>query len=248
MNQEQKKRLKALEGRWCDQKLLDELYGIHLPDEALIGRFRSWAARFRQNKTVAKRNHAYDRHALEGYFQFNKLLPLKWAAARLGMEQESFENLLNVLGEQSLIMRDVTDQTVHEIVVRDIHKFFPALSYKVFSDHNDFCRNLHKAVREESLGLEIKPVRCVASGAFGEDPPDYAYDFDCISSEPVGLRRQVWLDFGKPVNLKPDVCSEKLFLDEYEILSPFLLAGQEVEAVQQQATANHKSAPLLCNR
>jgi len=234
MNQEQKKRLKTLEDRWCDQKLLAELYGIHLPDEALIGRFRSWAARFRRNRTVAKKNHTYDRHALEGYFQFNKLLPVKWAAARLGMEQDSFDDLLNILGEQSLIVRDVTEQTVHEIFVRDMHKFFTALSYTVFSDHNDFCRNLHKAVQKD-LGLRVKPVRCVASAAFGDDPPDYGYDFDCISSEPLGLRHQVWLDFGKPVNLKPDVCSEKLFLEEYETLSQFMLAGQEIEAVREQA-------------
>jgi len=231
MNQEQIKKLKVLQTQWIDPKLLTDLYGIRLPDESLLGMFRAWAGRFRRMKVVEQNNHLYDRHALERCFQFHRLLPVKWGAARLGMERDSFVELLEILDQRSLIIRNVgnfTDQLIEESLIRDMSKLFPGLPNTVFGDHSDYCRNLHQAIHND-FGISVRPLRCVTSETLGDDPPDYAYEFDVITSEPIGTRYQVWLDLGKPICLKADACSLRLFAAEQEILSPFLMAGQAPE-------------------
>ncbi len=244
MNQKQIKRLKALQTQWIDAELLADLYGIRLPDEALLGMFRAWAGRFKRMKVVEQKNQHYDRHALERCFQFHRLLPVRWAAARLGMERDSFEELLETLEQRSLIIRNIrnfTDQLVEESQVRDLIRLFPGLSDTGFSDHNDYCRNLHQAVQND-LGLSVRPIRCVTSETLGEDPPDYAYESDVITSEPIGVRYQVWLDLGKPICLKADACSLRLFAAGQTILSPFLMAGQAPEIPAHAMRLNDKGA------
>jgi hypothetical protein len=68
-------------------------------------------------------------------------------------------------------------------------------------------------------------LRSAAARYTGQN--DFASDFDCITFEPIGLRHQVWLDFGKPINLSPDVCGIHTYARHSRLLRPFLMAGEE---------------------
>lgn len=127
--------------------LLDEFYGIRLPDEALLGYFRSWANQRLSKERVIEQNQFFNRYALELFFLFNKLIPIKWAAARLGMTKESFKSLLKMLEEKVLIIsraRNFTDQLIEEVTIRNMPNLFPELSGTVFEDNNSYCEEFHK--------------------------------------------------------------------------------------------------------
>jgi len=40
-----------------------------------------------------------------------------------------------------------------------------------------------------------------------DELPDYAYEFDALTSEPMSIKYQLWIVLGKPVILKSDACS-----------------------------------------
>lgn len=226
MNPEHSRRFTALQTEWCDFQLLRELYGIELPDEQLFGRFRAWGRRLRRKKEVEK-GQLVNRHALETYFQFDGTLPIKWAAVRLGMDADSFNQVLDALedrGDIILNRADYSPQIIDEKLVREIYRLFPTLSGTVFGDHTIYCGDLHDAIRED-LKIEVRGLRCVTAQLLNED--DFAHDFDAITLEPVGLRYQVWLEVGKPINLRPDACSWKFYAKNRAALERHVLAGAE---------------------
>lgn len=228
MNKDQKRRLEELKEPWCSAAFIEELYGLNLQqDKAVLGRFRAWSERFWREDVVKQSGGSYHRHALETFLQISELLPRKWAAVELGMDQDSFDKTLAGLARKSLLPPGVVDDPlVAKGLVRDIHRLFPALARTAFTTHSAYCARLHVAI-EKDLGVNVTPLHCVTSEALAEDPLEYASDFDAITLEPVGTKYQVWLDFKKPINLKPDCCSLKFFAAEEDTLSPYVMRGDE---------------------
>lgn len=229
-------RLALLREPLWSPRLIEDVYGLRLPDEQLLGRVRSWAARLRKPRPV-EREGRIDRVLLENYFQWSRTLPNKWAAARLGMSQRSFEEVLARMEECGVFLRNTFDfsaQTVEESLIRDVRSYFPELQSRLFSDHDAWARAVHQAV-ESALGVAVEPIFCVTSCALGEDPPDYAHEFDIITGDPVGLRYTVWLDLGKPINLRPDVCATLTYAQHKAVMAPYLFPEAPPDLPQELA-------------
>ncbi len=230
MNDEQRKRLDALRQDFCSDELADALYGIgDPPADDLMGRFRVWCG---QMGVIGQQPGKIARAWLETFFQRSKLLPRRWAAARLGMTERSFRDATRALIRASLLTEGEVEPlsgAVSEAIVRGFRDFFPRLARKSFADHDSACRHIHEAIRMDH-GIDVEPLLCVTSVALGEDPPLLANEFDAITGDPVSLRYQVWLDLGKPMNLRPDCCSLKLYWAERDILEPLLFTkGERIE-------------------
>jgi hypothetical protein len=222
---EQQERLEALKRPWCSLGLVRALYGLDLEvDEALLGAFRSWALG-RRRPLEALRPGEVHRHHLETFLQVEKLLPMKLAAARLGMDADSLAEVEEALRPRGFYLTSpLSQQLAMEARLRGVTRYLPAVSAQIYSDHDDFCSSLHETLAKE-LDLHVKALRCVTSVAWGEQPPQYAYEFDAITIEPVGIRYQVWLDFKKPMHLKPDCCALKTYRENEELLRGHVLSG-----------------------
>lgn len=214
---------------WVTSEVIDLLFGIRQEDELLWGSFRAWATRLRRSREVL-RPGMVNRHAFESYLQHAQLLSVRQAGARLGMSESSFVDLLTALEERGLSSMSIghSPQVVSEGLVRGVHDLFPALHHRIFSNHDDYCTRLHAEIKQ-TLSLDIEAVFCETSVALGKEPPDHAHDYDCLTGAPIGLRYQVWLDFKKPINLRPDVCSLKLYAEQEDLLRDRVMSGSVPE-------------------
>lgn len=233
MNETQRRRFAELQERFSSYQLIDELYGLGaIPAEDVMGRYRAWWRRLRG--VVGEREDRIDRFWLETFFQRNKLLPRKWAAARLGMSERSFEEVLDRLDLDGVVSRTEVEPLsflINEPRISLFHELFEATRMRLFSSHDDRCRQIHRAIRDV-YGIELEVLHDVTSQALGEDPPKIAYEFDAITGDPVSMAYEVWLDLGKPMNLRPDCCSLKLYVAEREELRPVAFSG--VEPLEQR--------------
>ena len=221
-------RLNALTIERCGYDLIGSLYGIQRnQNDQLFARYWAWARRLGLEHPTD--DATISRHSFEMYLQSNRMVPLRIAGVRLGMDVESLTCVLEQLSAKTLIS-DPTQQTYKDVVdehfLRDFYANFNDLRLRLFSDHNSYCRALHEAIRQE-LGCVVVPLHCVTSAALGETPPDYAHDFDCISDAPIGLRYQAWLDTKKPMSLRPDACGLLLYVQQEALLKPHLMHGDE---------------------
>jgi hypothetical protein len=153
-----------------------------------------------------------DRVLLEIFLQRQRMLPLKWMGARLGMNEQSAREILRALqaGVLPIVYEYFDKQLVLESFKDDLLQSLKSLRFRTFGSHSDFCRRLHEAVAQE-LGVAVQALMCHTSQELGEGNVLYAHDFDCITFEPLSVKHSAWLNFGKPLSLPPDRCS-KLFL------------------------------------
>jgi hypothetical protein len=219
---EVKTAIRRLESVAVDDAILEGLYGIRLPEGKTEAMWRAW----RRGPIIEESTGKVRRAALEWFFQDESVLPLKWAAARIGTTSEGLTKLLQRLTQKGILVREVQPSPllVEEKAIRDFARYFTSLKDRLFYDHSDFCRSVRAAAKSD-LGLERLPRLASASAvALGEK--DFAYEFDCITYEPIGLRHQVWLDFGKPMNLRPDVCGIHTYAAHRRALDPYLMGGE----------------------
>jgi len=222
--------------KWVPFDVIKQLYNIDLAIDKNLKNFLEWSLENRKSREIIKptRNEV-NRHALETFLQRSELLPIKIAAAHLGMTNNSFIELLDVIKDGGLISlktEHYSPQVVSESFIRTLPSLLPNLKHKVFGDHDNYCKNLHLAIKK-NLGLKVEGLYCITSQSLGEKPADYAYEFDCITGDPVGLRYSVWLDFKKPLYLRPDVCSQKFYLENKKILKRYLFLGKEPEIAKE---------------
>ena len=227
MDDNQRRCLAEIRGRQCSRKYALDYYGLDLSDQALSREFNGWVQGFRRVDGLT--GDKVDRYALESFLQHSRMMPLKLAAAHLGMDLATFRKVLAFLRGDFLIPpypEASNEQLIAEDTVKNIHKCFPELAFTIFGSHSGFCRSVHKQLTER-FGVIIKPLLCVTSEAIGGEEPDLAIMFDYITLEPMGVRYQVALNFGKPMNLYPDSCSMKFYFEEERLFSKVLLGGVE---------------------
>lgn len=210
--------------------VLDLLYGIQKEDELLWGGYVAWSVRNkRQRLPIDSEN--INRYAFETFLQQMQLLPKSIAAAHIGMSESSFEKLITAIEDRNgpfLNNEKFSDQVVPVSLIRSLREYIPALRHRIFGDHNGYCRFLHDAIKGD-FNLEVEPLFCITSKTLAEKPSDYAYEFDCFTGDPIGIRYQVSLDFRKPMYLKPDACSLKYFVENEDVLKHFLLLSRKPE-------------------
>ncbi len=220
-------RIEQLSSEFSPAHIFMELYGVTFPDQKLLGSMRAWVQKLRRNKTPESPDGKINRYVFENYLQQRNLLPIKIAAFQLGMETDSFKDVIGALeyqGQAEAGFSAVSDQLIDEAVVRRFIQFFKGTAHAVFSDHTSLCNALHSSIRDE-LGINVRQVYCGTAQELGES--DFAHEVDAITSEPIGIRFQVWLDFGKPRNLRPDACSMSFYSENRDLLSRYLLFGRE---------------------
>lgn len=172
------------------------------------------------------------RYELEGFMQRKKVGPKKWIAARLGMKVESLDDLLSHLKdigmrrERYVAYADLIDESLCEELASNLQ----GLRFVTFSDHNAFCQRLHAAL-DKVLGIKVQPLFCTTADRL-QDQQQYASHFDCIMLAPVSGKHQMWLDFGKPLNLGPDRCSKLFYAENRDVLRPYCAGTQEPDDLE----------------
>jgi hypothetical protein len=225
VNARERWRLANLQGPCVDVDFLQETHGVAWPpDEQFERDFRAWFATISRPTTCGEgKAHRY---AFEMFLQSQRLLTRAYAAARLGMQPESLDQLLPALPRLGLSKRyavycGIIDESLGEDVVRSL----PGLRFRTFGTHDSYCELLHDAL-QSALGLEIKPLFCATADQLGEQRT-YASIWDNITLLPLSVKHSVWLDFKKPLALAPDRCSKLFFAQHYDELLPHLAGRDE---------------------
>ena len=227
MESKERYRIEQLSSAFSSAHIFTELYGVTFPDQKLIGSIRAWIQRVRRNMEIESADGKINRYVFENYLQQRNMLPIKFAAFQLGMEIDSFKEVIGALayqGQAEAGFSAVSDQLVDEAVIRRFTQFFKGTVNTIFSDQTSKCSALHSSIKDE-LEINVKPIYCETAQKLGE--PDFAYQADVITLKPIGIRFQVWLDFGKPKNLRPDACSMNFYSENKNLLSKYLLFGRE---------------------
>ncbi len=229
-DEDMQSRMAALLTTFLPWPFVETYYGLRAGDPVLK-RVERWVTTLRSPREFL-RAEGIDRRLLEYFLQTYQVVPRRWAAAELGMTVESFDTTLKLLDAQGPYLpvgQDASASLVARSFVSQFHSFFPSIANRVFSDHSSKCQHVHDAIMNE-LKFAVEPLWCETSRRVdSSDDRDYAHDFDCLSFEPMGLRHQVWLDFKKPMNLRPDACSELTFVAFETTLRPYLFDGREPE-------------------
>lgn len=222
--------LAMLQRHYWPPDFIQHYYGLDFEgDEGLKNEFGRWMKSLKTNVVPIFKEDTIHRCAIETFMQQRKVKPFRHAALSLGMDESSLRCIWKALQERGDIIdniRDFSEDIFYESWLTMFHDFFAVLCGVVFSNQSRFCAALHKAVEKE-LGIQVNPQYCVTSKKLGENPPDFSHEPDSISLEPIGLRYQIWLDFHKPLNLKPDSCSSLLYFKELETLKDFVFPGSE---------------------
>ncbi|MDR3638887.1 MAG: hypothetical protein P4L84_34095 [Isosphaeraceae bacterium] len=232
MSPDERRRLHSLQQPRCSLEFVRELYGLDLPkDDALWRDFRFWLGR--RGKLDGAADDDVNRHQFELFLQSKELVPKRWAALRVGMTEDSLDRVFARLQSDGLSLRyHASPHVVGRRLERDLIDLFNEFRFRTFVDHNDFCSRLHEAF-VASFDIEIEPVFCATALELGRKPPDYAHDVDAITLLPVSLRYQFWLDFRKPLSLRPECCSKLFYFDNADELRPFLAGGRDVDIPEE---------------
>jgi hypothetical protein len=210
-----------------------DYYGLDwpLPDDVLPD-YEKW---LRQRNRPYNCGHGWaSRYELENFLQQKAILPKKWMAASLGTDVSSLEQLLGRLDDigmrrqRYVVYDDLIDESLPEHIITNL----PGLKFRTFSDHNSFCERLHAELKEV-VEIEVQPLFCATSDRIGDDPRQFASDFDCITLAPLSGKHQVWLDFRKPLNLAPDRCSKLLYAENRDELHDFCAGTQEPDDLER---------------
>ena len=234
MTEQERQRFDMLhEGPCVTVAYVYEYYGLPWPlSSDARGDYAAWTSRLARPAQCPEGR--LSRYELEGFMQQNRLLPKKWMAARLGMDEDSLDELLTRLAHLGMRPRRyvVYDHLIADSLAQDIALHMPGLQYRAFSDHNSFCARLHAELQNE-LGLAVQPLFCATAVLMGDCPTQYASHFDCITLAPVSGKHQVWLDFRKPLTLPPDRCSKLFYSEHRDTLRPFCAGTQEPDDLDQ---------------
>ena len=151
MPQEIQHRFDMLQGRFIDAQYLTDYYGLDgLADNATL---LADMARHRETlrNPPSPRDGMTDRYVLEAFLQTRRLLPIKWAAARLGMKQPMLVSILDRRLELPTPLRkEYLDYgcLVEEGLSEDLLRALPQMRFRTFYDHESFCDHLHAALTE----------------------------------------------------------------------------------------------------
>ena len=228
MNQQEQVRFDMLRNGPCvTVAYLQDYYEIRYPlRDDLHVEFTAWGNTLKRRQLCG--DQRISRYELETFIQQQGVIPNKWMAARLGMKLNSFEQLMERI--QLLNMRRTRYQVFEELVAEtfseDIVTLLPGMRFRVFSDQNNFCERLH-AELEKSLKLKVEPLFCATSVQFQDYPQQYARHFDCITTQPVSGKHQMWLNFRKPLSLSPDRCSKLFYAENRELMQEYRAGIQE---------------------
>lgn len=163
---------------------------------------------------------------LEEYLKWQGLIQIDAAAAKLGMETNSFKTVLREYIEKYTAKTYFTDDLVYKDVVQDITKYL-FININIFKTHSEYCKKIHDKLKEN--GLKVTPLYCATSVILGESETLLSSNIDDFTGEPVSEEYSLWLDFKKPITLKPYTCSVKTYALYRGILKQYLMGDEPRE-------------------
>ena len=211
---------------------VERWYGCDLDtdEQQLLAQYGFWAGRY-EGKVPSVLNlegKEIHRNLFELFLQDRELFPVRMAALRWGTDIESFESILNAACESKFISERERVGSFRGVYSRsfisDFHHRLPNFPRMIFASYSSYVRRLQCEIKTE-LGVPPKPMNCRTSEVLKQDPPELGYAFDCITSEPIGLGHQIWLDTGKPIQLPLDSCSWLTMAKFYESLNDVALGN-----------------------
>ncbi len=226
MTPEERARVEALQRDWITPEEAKDIVGVNPWDPSLEGMLLAYGQTLRNSPSPFKEGYV-SRFMLEGYLQDHRFITERAASVRLGMTLESFLKVISALEERGLVppSRGCPAGTVSLDVVENIHQRLPGPHKKqLFISASDYCAKLHIKIKNQ-LSIEVEPVFCTTSQALKETPLVYAYDYCRISGQPTGLPNRVYMNFGKPLRLAPDICSRLFFFKHQEELNALVLGS-----------------------
>jgi len=204
-----------------------EWYGVDLWGEAeeLAMYLDTWAVHHMDLKDVQTSSQV-NRIAFERYLQAYHLMPLTFAADQLAVAREDFHTLLDEMVREKLLMADAKweQSFCGTNLPEELPNHLPSFPKRVYPDVPSRIRAFHDAVNKD-LGFDLAIVETETLDGGVKKP---GHTRDILTSSPVALGDSVWLNLGKPVSLRPDVCSKRTYLDFRDQLSE-LLMGPEPE-------------------
>jgi len=221
MTPEESGRLDALQREWITGQEAETLLGVNPFDPSFEGMLIAYGRGGRmpfQGETVS-------RYALESFLLEQRLIPLRSAGARLGMTEDSLANVVSGLEDRGIIPpgRRELHHTIGLDLIETLHRRLPGTRARTFSSQSDYCAKLHTEL--SSMGITIEPLYCATSSLLREQPVKLAHDYCCVSRQPTSLSNRVYMNFGKPLRLPPDVCSRLFFFQHQDELNKFLLGS-----------------------
>lgn len=186
-----------------------------------------WA---RRANAIFRKGHDHSRWVFESYCQSFGLVPRLQASARLGMTTKSFDRTVAWAAGIGVSPHLVTTSggLFSEGFVASIHEQFPKLRTTIFSDQTQYSRLIHQALRDE--GVEIEEAQDPTASKICARDIDLSYYVDIVTLEPIGIRFNVWLTFGKPMSLEPDQISALTYARNEDALKPYLAPYARVDS------------------
>lgn len=218
--------------RWSFDQI-KEWFEIDLLQEpkSILAQYRIWAERDRNSSAIMRdlERNLISRNGFEIFLQHRELVGIRSAAVQWGMTTDSFLRVLQAAKGQYVSEGEANGEfpgVYRASLVSDIHKRFPKLERMIFSTYSGFVRRLHEQIREV-LNISVEPLHCLTSKAIRDTTPDFAHDFDSITSEPMGLGFQLWLNTDKSVQLRPDSCSWATYFRFEDLLKNEILGRRD---------------------
>jgi hypothetical protein len=238
MKPEHEQRLAQLREEYVSFQFIGQYYGISLIEPKpnvmpeILEDCCNWAVRHNLQPLGGPDTWFFSRLVWERYLQAHDAKTYRWAAAQIGMTEDSLCKVLKKLPPTGLQNHSTRCGLIVGDLKKDLLDFLPGMKHKFFRDYSVFCQKLHMCV-EESLGVHVEPLYCATSVAIKEEPLRFAHDFDCITLMPLGLTHQVWLKLGKPLSLPPDRCSKLFYVRNSEQLRPLLITSREPDDLEK---------------
>lgn len=211
-----------------------EWFGVDLDtaNQSLLAQFRIFAEGWNRwnYETISLKDKWIDRFAFETFLQYRHLVPVRFAAASVALDVDSFLRVLRKAESENYISKPESEGefpggVYRKELISDLHTRFPDLRSKTFSSYGNKIDRLHAAFRE-TFGIDDLTVLRAPDSRFFDDKAElYAHDFDCITGMPIALPHQVIIETGKPSNLRPDVCSAATYKRNEDFLEAHLLGS-----------------------
>lgn len=228
MTPQEKERLAFLQQGACTPlQYIKDYYGLTWPFEGdLEHDFKIWRKSLQRPKDCEP--DSVSRYEIEAFMNQKHVVPTKWMAAMLGMQEHSFQQFADQLENLGLRPKRYLpyENMASRELIEDVVPALRDLRFRTFSDHNSFCTRLHADIAAE-LELTIEPLYCETSIRLEDHERQFAKYFDCITLEPLSVAHLMWLDFRKPLTLGPDRCSKLFYVENRDDLRGYCAGAGE---------------------
>lgn len=232
-------RLEQLKSEWCNIETFNKIYGIDFSSKnscKIRDLFLTWANSFPYKRECFRDNNKQvNRWLFELYLHHQNLLTARKAGIQLSMTKEDMIMVISKMMSKNMPISgwwlEYSSDIIDATFISNLSGYFPSLRYKLFNDRYIYIQSLHEVIAQD-LDIPIKYVKPYYSGSTensNESDDHYATEFDIITDKPFVSHQQVWLDFGKPISLKPDICSIFTYASHEQELKKYLFSPNSIE-------------------